>query len=243
MDQDISPVHLTSIHLAIRAAPLAFSPATTDAIAAYWVERSAGNPALFNGSAFLFDHFAIDPDAGTLAAKGAPTDFATFLYWRHHRDDLPLSHAFPVGALVTADDKLIIGRMSQHTANAGKVYPPAGSFDANDLIPDADGGGTLDPIANIAREIGEEIGLDIGRLTAEPGWLLLPSSPRAYAFIKIFRMTETSADVGPDLRRHIAEDPHQELEDVLFVDFATRFEPETVSPYVNHLLAYLEAKG
>jgi len=91
--------------------------------------------------------------------------------------------------------------------------------------------------------VAEEIGLDIARLAADPDWLLLPSTPRAHAIIKVLRTSETSAALAPDLRRHIAEDPHQELEDLLFVDFATRFAEGTASPYVNHLLAYLLATG
>jgi len=234
---------LTSIDLTIRTEPLQLPPAQEQAIAAHWTERLASNPTLFNGSAFLFDRFAIDAAAGTLTAEGALTDFATFLYWRHHRDELAFSHTFPVGAIVTADAKLIIGRMSQHTANPGRHYPPAGSFDASDLAIGADGTGTLDPLANIGREVAEEIGLDIARLTPDPDWLLLPSTPRAYAIIKVLRSPETSADLAPDLLRHIAEDPHQELEDLLFVDLSTRFADGTASPYVNHLLAYLELKG
>jgi 8-oxo-dGTP pyrophosphatase MutT (NUDIX family) len=240
MDPVLSPIRLASIQLTIRAAPLMVPPAAAEAIASHWARRSKDNPTLFNGSAFLFDRFAVDAEAGTLVAEGAPTDFATFLYWRHHREELLYTHAFPVGAIVTADKRLIIGRMSQHTANAGKHYPPAGSFDANDLIPGTDGTGTLDPLANIEREVAEEIGLDIGSLTPDPDWLLLPSTPRAHAIIKILRTSETSAALAPALHRHIAEDPHQELEDLLFVDLATRFTDGSASPYVNHLLAYLE---
>ncbi len=237
------PIRLTTIDLEIRAEPLPLSPGQAAAVATHWNTRTAENPRLFNGSAFLFDRFEVDANAGSLVAEGAPTDYATFLYWRHHRDEMPFMHTFPVGAIVTTDRKLIVGRMSQHTANAGKHYPPAGSFDASDVVTDRDGVERLDPFANISREVGEEIGLEIARLTPEPDWLLMPSTPNAHAIIKVLRTAESSSDLAPDLLRHIAEDPHQELEDLLFVDFTHRFEEGTASPYVNHLLAYLAANG
>lgn len=239
----IPPIRLSTIDLTVRPEPLALGPQVTQAVEAHWAMETARNPTLFNGSAFLFDHFEIDADAASLTAQGALTDYATFLYWREHRQQLSFHHTFPVGAIVTADDRLVIGRMSEHTANAGRHYPPAGSFDAGDIIVDADGIQRLDALGNIARETGEEIGLDFSSVTPDPDWLLMPSTPNAYAIIRVLRTQQTSSELAPALEAHIKADSHQELAALLYVDFNTRFAEGTASPYVNHLLAYLATKG
>ena len=234
------PLKLTSLTLVVRPDPHRFDVAIEAEIAASWAAESARNPTLFNGSAFLFDRVEMDVATGSLHAEAAPTDYASFLFWRGNRDRLPLKHIFPVGAIVTADRKLVVGRMSSHTANPGKLYPPAGSFDASDLKRAADGSTTLDPVANITRELTEEIGLDIVGLDADPQFLLLPSSPGAYALIRILRSGATAQEHQTPLLRHIATHADQELDDLLFLDFATRLAAAATMPYVNHLLAYLE---
>ncbi len=238
-----APAVLSRANLLIRPAPLAFAPEIEDAIATHWQEERRRNPHLWNGSAFLFDRIAFDPDSRTLAAEGAATDFATFLHWRVNRDSYGLTHLFPVGAIVTADRKLVIGRMSAKTANPGRLYPPSGSFDAADLRENPDGSLTLDPDANILREIGEEIGIDSARLAAAPDLLLFPSRARAHALVRVLHLPEPSADVAPAMRRHLADDPHGELDDVLFVGLAERLDPAAAPPHVNELLAYLEANS
>lgn len=233
---------IRDIRLTISPDTLTLPQDQSDAIAAKWRERSTANPRLFNGSAFLFDPPNVDP-AGMLAATGTMTDYATFLYWRQFRDEMPYHHLFPVGAIVTADRRLLVGRMSAHTANPGRIYPPAGSFDHDDIVRPADGTVRLDPLANIAREIGEETGLAIDMVEPQDGWLMMASTPRAHALVKILRAKATAAELRPAVERHIAEDPEEELAEVEFVGFDTRYPEGAASPYVNPLLAYLASNG
>lgn len=230
---------LSETVLDIRPEPLVVREDQGEAIAANWREHRTANPRLFNGSAFLFDPPSVD-SRGALAATGALTDYATFLYWRRFRDEMPHHHLFPVGAIVTADARLLVGRMSVHTANPGRIYPPAGSFDHDDIVTHADGSMRLDPLANIAREIGEEIGLSIDVVEPQDGWLMMASTPRAHALVKILRARETAAELRPRIEQHIAEDPAEELARVDFVRFETRFPEGVASGYVNELLAYLD---
>lgn len=243
MTDALSPTPIKSLTLAVRAEPHVFEPEIAAEIEVNWASEVARNPTLFNGSAFLFDRFDLNEASGTLRAEAAPTNYATFLFWRANRDRLPLKHVFPVGAIVTGDRKLVVGRMSRHTANPGRLYPPAGSFDADDLERTDDGTGTLDPDRNIARELAEEIGVDTRALIPHENFVLLPSSPGAYALIRVLGTEQTAHDMQAGLLRHITSDPQQELDDILFLDFATRLAADVTMPYVNHLLAYLLATG
>ncbi|MDR3493060.1 MAG: NUDIX hydrolase [Ancalomicrobiaceae bacterium] len=236
------PIILKSLDLMIRTEPHSFPAAERAAIEAHWQRVLAANPKLWNGSAFLFDGWRVDD--GGFSAEGALTDFAAFLHWR----SLPANerrhfHLFPVGAIISRDQRLLVGRMSAHTANAGRHYPPSGSFDASDLVPLGNGTARLDVEANMYREISEELGLAADRFDPESCWLLFPSSPNAHALVRLLHVPETSDDLSPEIRAHMAADPHQELEDIRFIDYDTRFAPQASVPYVNDLLAYLAARG
>jgi hypothetical protein len=227
----------TRVDIAIRPEAPAFAEAVRQAIAANWQRRLAANPALWSGSAFLFDRVGFGDDGG-FEADGAPSDYATFL---HLRDSGALgrrfTHLFPVGALVTTDRRLVIGEMGPKTVNAGRLYPPSGSFDAHDLVD-----GRLDPLGNIVREVGEEIGLVLDRAGIAPEWLIMASGPGRFAIVTVIRLDSTAADVERIARAHLAEDPEEELADVVLVPFDARIDEARTVGYVNPLLAYLEAR-
>jgi 8-oxo-dGTP pyrophosphatase MutT (NUDIX family) len=225
---------VSQVSLMITPAPLPLSDAERTAVVESWQAKVAHNPNLWNGSAFLFHKHALESGRHFLA-EGHQTDFATFLHLR----DLgafgeSFVHVFPVGAIGTADRRLVIGRMSPKTANPGKLYPPAGSFDASDLH-----GDRLDPLANILREAKEEIGLTLDPTCVAPDWLVMPSGRGRFALVTVIRVDMSAAEVETIARAHMAEDHEDELSDVLFVPFGTHVpEAETVG-YVNPLLTYM----
>jgi 8-oxo-dGTP pyrophosphatase MutT (NUDIX family) len=224
------------VEIAIRAVPHVFAPADQAAIEASWHRRQATNPHLWNGAAFLFDQSAVAADGG-FEAEGSLSDFASFL---HLRDTGTLGHAyhhlFPVGALVTADRRLVIGEMSAKTANSGKFYPPSGSFDASDLV-----AGNLDCLGNIVREVVEEIGLDLDRSALTPNWVVMGSGVGRSAIVTVIQLDIPAAAVERIARAHLAEDPEEELADIVFVPLDARIDAARTVGYVNPLLAYLDA--
>lgn len=223
------------VEIAIRPEPHVFPAAEQAAIAAGWAERQAVNPHLWNGSAFLFDRFGLAADGG-FEAEGSSSDFASFL---HLRDTGALGqtyhHLFPVGALVTSDRRLVVGEMSAKTANAGKLYPPSGSFDAHDLV-----GGHLDCLGNIAREVEEEIGLVLDRSALAPDWIVMRSGAGRSAIVTVVQLDIPAAAVERMARAHMAEDPEEELADIVFVPLDARIDAARTVGYVNPLLAYLD---
>lgn len=220
------------------AAPLDPTPAERAAVEADFAARLAANPRLWNGAFYLFEE--IDwSDGGILAARARPTDFATFLKWRADAvPDRRFAHVFPVAAVTTADDRLLVGVMGRQTANPGRTYPPSGSFDPLD---EADG--RLHPVANMVRELREEVGVDIADLPADPGFTVYPSGPRRLAVVRRFRAAATSGEWHDAIAAHVAADPEQELAGFRFLRFDERLPDGVGTGYVAPLLADLAAGG
>lgn len=225
------------VDIAIRPERQIFSAPEQADIEASWARRHAANGHLWNGSAFLFDAVRFAADGG-FEADGCPSDYASFL---HLRDigafGQTFHHLFPVGALVTTDRRLIIGEMSDRTANPGRFYPPSGSFDASDLVD-----GRLDCLGNIVREVEEEVGLALDRAGLQTDWLIMNSGTGRSAIVTVIRLDMDAAAVERIARAHMAEDPEEELADILFVPLDTSIDAARTVGYVNPLLAYLDAR-
>lgn len=120
----------------------------------YWNSVMHGNNRLWNGVFYMFTDVKIENSV--LFARGHKTDFATFLYWRDHGRSDQLTHITGTTFPQFADGALLAIKMADHTANAGKIYFPAGAFDGDDIVD-----GSFDVTINIRRELQEEIGLDM----------------------------------------------------------------------------------
>lgn len=229
-------IRVAEVDLAIRAEPHVFAPERRAAILEGFARLQAQNPQLWNGPIYLFDRVRIEHEAGgRLVAEGAAADFATYLDWRVGDPlDRRFAHVFPVGAIVTADNRLLVGRMGAHTANPGRLYPPSGSFDPQDLVD-----GRLDPLANAVREIDEEVGLDPTGWVTEPGFWIVPSGVHRYAVVKVYRAPETAAALQARVEAFLPDGSDGELDGVVFVGFDERLDPTLSAAYVNPLLAEL----
>ncbi len=67
-----------------------------------------------------------------------------------------------------SDDAYLLGEMAPHTAAAGSIYFPCGTPEPDDLV-----AGKADLLGNVARELKEETGLDIGEFEAGRGWIMV----------------------------------------------------------------------
>lgn len=172
-------------------------------IAANWAQELAANPALFNGRVTLVSALAFED--GVLSGVSHEINFATFLFWRKHPDQG--WHVFAYAVPVSADNCLMAIRMSAKTANPGRIYFAAGSFEAMDFT-----NGHLDFEANAHREVREETGLVMADATSEPGFRLL----RFGAAVAIFRRYFFSGTKAETMVRQVeafaAADPEPEID-------------------------------
>jgi 8-oxo-dGTP pyrophosphatase MutT (NUDIX family) len=115
---------------------------------------------LFDGEIYLAPDAKLEGQS--FSAGFHRTSFATLMYWRKDAQPLRPWHIFGVGIMVSAEGHLIAARMSAHNAVAGRVYFPAGSIDDNDVVD-----GRADYTTNMAREVFEETGINLGDAKAE----------------------------------------------------------------------------
>lgn len=107
-------------------------------------------------------------DGDALTATCVPGRFATLLYWRDKGfPDKRFRHVFGDVIPRASDGALLLGKMSAHTANAGRVYFPGGAIDESDVRDDR-----IDIDHNITREMEEELGLTPGTHPFAPGYVI-----------------------------------------------------------------------
>jgi 8-oxo-dGTP pyrophosphatase MutT (NUDIX family) len=158
----IHPV--TTLDLAYEPRPWPFAEARRAEISAHFAEKQRQSPALWNGRVLL----ARDPVLGAahLSARYFEADFASFLAWRDWGfPDKEVFNGFGMGALRGSDGAFVLGEMGRHTANAGRIYFPAGTPDPQDIRD-----GRVDIAGSIAREMEEETGLTPADYHTDPGW-------------------------------------------------------------------------
>ena len=225
--------HLT---LAFEPRRWPFAEARRAEIDAHFAERRAERPQIWNGRVVLASRY--DIDGRSLAGSCFETDFASFLAWRDWGfPDAGVFNVFAMGALRGSDGAFLLGVMGGHTANAGRVYFPAGTPEPDDV---ADG--ALDLAGNVVREVTEETGLTPADYVAAPGWHAVPAGARL-ALMKVLDAAAPAPELQHRIRAHIADDKHPELADIRIVRGAADFDatmPPFVTAFLSHVLGQPE---
>ena len=126
-------------------------------IESFWQKQVEINPHLFNGEVWSITNFEELEDKFRLTVQ--KTNYAHYLY--DERVGLEGNFAcynLNGGILLeTIDKKYILGEMNETTSYPKGLQIPGGNLDQNDIKKD----GTVDLIENIARELQEELNLDL----------------------------------------------------------------------------------
>ncbi|MFT3987025.1 NUDIX hydrolase [Aestuariivirga sp.] len=185
----------------------AFADAERGKILGHWQARVAANPALWNGEVLICTEAEVED--GILRARFAVTDFASFVAWRDWDwPDRAVRNCFGVPAAITSCGALLFGVMGSATANAGKAYPPSGSLEPRDVLPD----GRVDIYGSMCTELLEETGIDLR--AAEEGRLFAVFEGQRLAVIRIFRFAEDYATLARRVQAHLETDSSPELESI-----------------------------
>ncbi|MGM4919023.1 NUDIX hydrolase [Tardiphaga sp. 813_E8_N1_3] len=198
-------------------------------IDAHFTEARRAKPEMFNGQILM----ARDPvfAGDTFSARYFQTDFASFLAWRDWGfPDASVFNGFGMGALRTSDGAFVLGEMGQHTANAGKIYFPAGTPDLNDLRGDA-----VDIPGSVTRETAEEVGLTPDDYRAADQWDVVQAGS-LMAMIRILDLAVPGDAVRARIEASLATQDDQELSAIHLVRSVSDF-TETMPAYIRAFLA------
>jgi 8-oxo-dGTP pyrophosphatase MutT (NUDIX family) len=194
-------------HLDARCEPKhwAWAKENRAAIQARWAEHTRERPRMFNGRVLLMSDIAIEND--TCRSTYFETDFADFLAWRDlGYPDRSVTNGFAMGALRGADGAFICGIMGGHTANAGRIYFPAGTPDLSDLQAD----GTVDLSGSVLRELHEETDLSPDSYQVAEDWIVVRQWP-AVAYLRLITFPEPAEAVAERIRNNLARQDDPEL--------------------------------
>jgi 8-oxo-dGTP pyrophosphatase MutT (NUDIX family) len=213
--------------------PWPFADENAEKIGIHWAEAAAKNGALFNGRVLVARDLVIEDDI----ARGTyvQIDFAALLYWRNLGFPIQAQacNGFGSAVVVSRDGAVLLGAMGKHTANAGRMYFPAGTPDPNDVV-----GDRLDIDGSLVRELREETGLgaDLVR-PSETRWVV-----EDRPIVSCARRVDTDL-TADELEAHVnaflAKETEPELAAVRMVRSRADIDAERMPAYVRALLEEL----
>jgi 8-oxo-dGTP pyrophosphatase MutT (NUDIX family) len=220
---------ITQLELSVEPWSWPFADQRRDDIDAHFALRRREKPQLWNGRVLLGRHPVFTGDC--LRAGYFETDFASFLAWRDWGfPDQSVFNGFGMGALRSSDGAFLLGEMGDHTANAGRIYFPAGTPDPDDVKL-----GALDIAGSIAREIEEETGLAPDDYRAAAHWDCVVSGA-AIAMMRILNVDST----GEALRRRIEANLARQHQPELVAMHLVRATSDFTAAMPRYVTAFLE---
>jgi hypothetical protein len=200
------------------------------AIEKYFTTLRVAKPSLWNGRVLLLHACSIS--GRTFRGSLFETDFASLLAWRDGVvSDPTVRNCFAMAAIRSADGAFLLGVMGAHTANAGKIYFPAGVTDLQSVA-----GSKVDLDSGMWREVTEETGLIRDDLSAEPLWQTVMSGQRI-AHIKVLHSREKADALRELIRDNISKQRDPELADI----YVVRTEADLCSLIPPYVVAFLRS--
>jgi 8-oxo-dGTP pyrophosphatase MutT (NUDIX family) len=218
-DDQARVVRLDRLDLRVAQRPWRFAETCRAEIDGYFGELKRSKPGLWNGRVLLLHQWGVN--GAVFQGACFETDFASMLAWRDWGfPDDTARNFYGQGALRTADGAFLLGVMSQHTANAGRIYFPSGTPDPSDV---RDGAVDLD--GSVMRELEEETGLVAADVTPEAGWHAVFVGPRI-GMMKILHAPETAEALRTRILAWLARQERPELADIRIVRDPADLDPK-----------------
>jgi 8-oxo-dGTP pyrophosphatase MutT (NUDIX family) len=224
---------VTTLDLKLEPWDWPFAQTRRAEIDAHFVVKQREKLGLWNGRVLL----ARKPEfAGErFAASYFETDFASFLAWRDWGfPDKEVFNGFGMGALRCADGTFVMGEMGGHTANAGRIYFPAGTPDLDDIK-----GDTVDIAGSVLREVGEETGLGPADYQLSPHWDCVVTD-HSIAMMRLLHSDMTGEAMRARIEANLARQEEPELTAIHLVrgggDFTDTM-PRFVTAFVEQQLS------
>jgi hypothetical protein len=203
-------VRLARAEMRFAPRPWPFAHERRAEIDAHFARLMRERPRAFNGRVLMLREFTLDD--GLLRGAYFETDFASFIAWRDWGwPDASVRNCFGQAALRASDGAFVLGVMSSHTLNAGRIYFPSGTPDLKDVV-----GDRVDLDGSVLRELTEETGLTAADVCLDPGWHAVLAGPRL-AMLKPVRSPLSADELRARILAHMAGEAHPELADARIV--------------------------
>jgi 8-oxo-dGTP pyrophosphatase MutT (NUDIX family) len=230
-----SPVihRVTTLDLALESWDWPFAEMRRTEIDAHFEARQREKPGLWNGRVLLAR--APEFTAGQFSARYFDVDFASLLAWRDWGyPDSDVFNIFGMGAIRASDGAFVMGEMGRHTANAGRIYFPAGTPDLDDIK-----GTSVDLAGNVAREVEEETGLTSADYRLATHWDCVVTGS-SIAMMRLLHMDAPGEAVRARIEANLARETEPELAAIHLVrsvDDLTSAMPRFVTAFVEQQFA------
>ena len=209
-----------------------WAEANRDRIGTHWARLRSANPDLFNGRVLV--RRSQKMVASRLVLDYVETDYASFIAFRDFGfPDRTTGNGFALAALRAEDGGWLLGRMGDHTANAGKVYFPAGTPGPEDVLPD----GTVDLAGSVVRELAEETGLTGQDVRFTERWTAVFAGART-AMMRAVHVPGSAAAARDRIRAFLARESRPELADICIVRSPDDIDPATMPPFMQAFLRW-----
>ena len=227
--------HIESLDLCFAPKLWAFADERRTEIDAYFNALKREKPDVWNGRVLLMYDCVVEN--GVLRGQYLETDYASFSAWCHwDRPAAGVGDCFSAAGIVSADGAFLLGVMSSHTFNGGRVYFPCGTPDPGIIVD-----GKVDLGLSLRRELKEETGLDMTAFDVEPGWTTAVDGA-LIAQIKILRSNETAIALRGRILEYLASEERPELSDIRIVRGPGDFDP-AMSGYAIAFLTSWFSRG
>ncbi len=210
-----------------------FAQAEAARIDAHWDNLRAAKPSLFDGRVLLARDVMLDPaGGGVLRGRCFEASYRSFIGWRDFGyPGAYVINGFAMAALRSACGAFMLGAMSATTANAGRLYFPAGTPEPCDAGPD----GRVDFNNNILRELEEETGLSAADVTLAPTWTAVFAGP-LLALMKVARSPLDVTALQARFAEFRAAQDQPELDRLVAVRDERDFDASRMPAFMLHYL-------
>src|SRR5712664_3999298 len=222
---------VTQLDLKFQPGPWPFADERRADIDAHFAIKQREKPKIWNGRILLARNPVFTGDR--FSATYSDVDFASFLAWRDWCfPDKSVFNGFGMGALRCSDGAFVLGEMSQHTANAGRIYFPSGTPDLNDVSD-----GAVDMPSSVDREVEEETGLTSADYRPGAHWDCVVSGS-AIALIQILDVDGSAEALQARIEANLARQSQPEFAAIHLV----RASSDLTSAMPRFVTAFIEAQ-
>lgn len=214
--------------------PWAVPQTLRDRVPDMWARLLAANPKIWDGRILGVSGIGGGPpgvEGGVLRGAAREDSFSAFLTWRELGfPEIGVRNVFGSAVVISSDGAVLLGKMGEWTANAGQIYPAAGSLEPRDVVD-----GQVRVFDSLARELTEETGLTVSEARVGRTFAIF-EGPRI-SVARGLHFAETVEILQARVRATLDAQTERELADVVAV--RTRGELEAAGnfpPYVGELM-------